>query len=259
MRRCSILCEKTARCVDKESGESRRQTRRTAVRELCERNGICTTTGEALNNTGSTDTTHYVRGLSGSAKQNRLYSAVQKYVAQKEATAGTITTLFSQEKTELLCLLPPAKKWDAFQTPSPLAWGEKLSASSYVSKSKLYYDRRSVCQSALVSGIHLGPVPNSPPPISLIIFRKFPVCWCGAPSLMRGLLFLIVAGHRQRSLSRVWVPRDSWSRFLYLFPSGTGYPNYTPRSYTLVSTEYIQLLMWRRTVRYKFQKSFKLV
>jgi hypothetical protein len=36
---------------------------------------------QALNNTRSTDTTHYVCGFSGSTEQNRLYSVFQKYVA----------------------------------------------------------------------------------------------------------------------------------------------------------------------------------
>jgi hypothetical protein len=53
-----------------------------------------------------------------------------------------------------------------------------------MSKSKLYQDWRSVGQSALVSDTHLGPATNFPL-LSLIIFRRLRVCWCGAPSLTR--------------------------------------------------------------------------
>jgi hypothetical protein len=48
------------------------------------------------------------------------------------------------------------------------------------SKSKLYYDRRSVGQSVLLSGTHLGPVTK------LSIFIQLKVCSCGALSLTRG-------------------------------------------------------------------------
>jgi hypothetical protein len=53
------------------------------------------------------------------------------------------------------------------------------------SKSKLYYDRRSVGQSVFVSGTHLGPRPIFPL-LSLITFRQLRVCRCGAPSLTIG-------------------------------------------------------------------------
>jgi hypothetical protein len=53
------------------------------------------------------------------------------------------------------------------------------------SMSKLYYDRRSVGQSVLVSGSHLGPVINLPL-LSLIIFWQLRDCLRGAPSLTRG-------------------------------------------------------------------------
>jgi hypothetical protein len=50
--------------------------------------------------------------------------------------------------------------------------------------SKSYYDRRSVGQSVLVSGTHLGPATKIPL-LSLLIFWQLLVCWCGAPSLTR--------------------------------------------------------------------------
>jgi hypothetical protein len=58
-----------------------------------------------------------------------------------------------------------------------------------------------------------------------------------------GLSFTIAAGSRQRSHSRVQVPRDSWQILLsqirdftnlegrspYLYLPGAGWPSYTPR------------------------------
>jgi hypothetical protein len=54
--------------------------------------------------------------------------------------------------------------------------------------------------------------------LSLIILRQLRVCWRGAPSLTRSRVcsISVVAGPRQRSLSRVWVPRDSWAYFIVL-------------------------------------------
>jgi hypothetical protein len=54
----------------------------------------------------------------------------------------------------------------------------------YKSKSKLFYDRRSVGQSALLSGHHLGPVTIFF--FLEIVFRQLQVCYCGVPSLSRG-------------------------------------------------------------------------
>jgi hypothetical protein len=60
--------------------------------------------------------------------------------------------------------------------------------SHEVTNFKLYYDQRSVSQSVVVSGRYVGPMPNFslPPHFFKIIFRQLWVCWCGAPSLMRG-------------------------------------------------------------------------
>jgi hypothetical protein len=65
-----------------------------------------------------------------------------------------------------------------------------------------------------------------------------------------GLSFTIAAGPRQRSHSRVRVPRDSctyftlrfetpviWrARSAYLYPPGTGWPSYTPRHWVPFSS-----------------------
>jgi hypothetical protein len=48
-------------------------------------------------------------------------------------------------------------------------------------KSKSHYDWRSVGQSVLVSGPHLGPATNFSHPLTLIIFRQLRVCWLGRP------------------------------------------------------------------------------
>jgi hypothetical protein len=76
------------------------------------------------------------------------------------------------------------------------------------------------------------------PLLSLIIFLDSLLMCRVLSNEKLGLQFSVFAGHRQRSLSQVWVPRDSWAyfivsiflrlpqtwraRFLYLFPPGTG-------------------------------------
>jgi hypothetical protein len=52
------------------------------------------------------------------------------------------------------------------------------------SLSKLYYDRRSDGQCVLVSSLHLGPKTRF-----LLLSGSWQVCWCGAPTLMRGRVF----------------------------------------------------------------------
>jgi hypothetical protein len=112
-----------------------------------------------------------------------------------------------------------------------------LGYSKSKSKSKLYYDRRSVGQSVLVSGTHLGPATNFSS--SLIIFRQLRVCWCGATSLTRSRVcsfqflpstastaFLKSESHGTHEhilLSLFLRLPPTWrARFLYLFPPGTG-------------------------------------
>jgi hypothetical protein len=84
-----------------------------------------------------------------------------------------------------------------------------VSLTKAESKSKLYYDRRSVGQPILVSSPILDPRPN------------FYYCQTVASMLMwgtlfnvrRGLSFTIAAVARRRSHPRVWIPLDSWSYF----------------------------------------------
>jgi hypothetical protein len=68
-----------------------------------------------------------------------------------------------------------------YSNPPPHRSLTKLPKSK--SKSKLYYDWRSVGQSVLVLGMHLGPATNFSH-LSLIIFRQLRICWCG-PLLWR--------------------------------------------------------------------------
>jgi hypothetical protein len=51
-------------------------------------------------------------------------------------------------------------------------------------KPNLYYDRRPVNQSLLVSGLYLGPAIAFY--FSFIIFCRLPVCWCWVPSQTKG-------------------------------------------------------------------------
>jgi hypothetical protein len=86
-------------------------------------------------------------------------------------------------------------------------------------------------------------------------------CWCGAPSRTRGRVvsFITVVGFRQRSHSRVRVPRDSgpylsvsdsrlpptWTaRSPCLYSPGTGWPNYTPKHWVPFSSPRLAGLGW---------------
>jgi hypothetical protein len=76
-------------------------------------------------------------------------------------------------------------------------------------KVKVYYDRRSVAQSTLVSSTHLGFTTRF-----LLQQTVAGLLMWGALSDKRtGLPFTIAAGPRQRSHSWLWVPRDSWPYF----------------------------------------------
>jgi hypothetical protein len=112
-------------------------------------------------------------------------------------------------------------------------------------KSKLIYDRRSVGQSVLVSGAHLGPATNSLFSLKFSL-KQFRVCYFVAPSLTRGricnlLLLLVLASA---------VPRDSRPYFIvpildtpptwrarspYLYPPGTGWASYTPGHWVYIN------------------------
>jgi hypothetical protein len=66
--------------------------------------------------------------------------------------------------------------------------GQSASSSlCFKLKSNLYYDRRPVGQSVLVSGTHLAPTNNFSPYL-FKYFRQLLVCWCGEPSLTRSLV-----------------------------------------------------------------------
>jgi hypothetical protein len=110
-------------------------------------------------------------------------------------------------------------------------------------KSELFYDRRSIGQSVLVSGHHLGPATNFSFTFMEIIFKQLGGCYYGAPSLTRGwncnlqlLLGLASAiffgtesaGFMTKFYSQFWDIPTWRARFLCLFPPGTGWPSYTP-------------------------------
>jgi hypothetical protein len=78
-------------------------------------------------------------------------------------------------------------------------------------KSKLSYDRRLIGQPLLVSGHYMGTVTNFSFTSMDAMLRQLGVCYYGVASLARGRVD--AARPRQRSLSCVWVPRDSWPYF----------------------------------------------
>jgi hypothetical protein len=117
-------------------------------------------------------------------------------------------------------------------------------ASLSHSKSKLCYDQRSVSQSVLVWTTHLGLKTR------LLFIRQLRVCWCGAPSLMRGwvcrlqLLVVLTSAVILRSESRgthdhillsqvrdfrqpggpgphIYIPQEQGGPVI---PPGTGFP-----------------------------------
>jgi hypothetical protein len=76
--------------------------------------------------------------------------------------------------------------------------------------------------------------------------------WSTLSLTRTGLSFTIAVGSRQRSHSRVRIPRDSWSshslrfetlltwraRFPHSYPPGTVWPSYTPRHWVLSVASY---------------------
>jgi hypothetical protein len=117
-------------------------------------------------------------------------------------------------------------------------------AMNFFSESMLYYYRRTVGQSFLVSGTQLG-LATDFLLLSLIIFTQLWVCWCGASSLTRcricilqlllGLASTVFLGSESRRthnhvlLSQFWDSPAWRARFPYLFPPGIGWPSYTQR------------------------------
>jgi hypothetical protein len=117
----------------------------------------------------------------------------------------------------------------------------RTESCSYKSKSKpkSHYDRQSVGQSVLVSGIHLERAINFSFS-SKCSLDSCGVCYFVAPSLTRGrvcnlLLLLVLASSDPRdSRPHFIVPiletPPTWRvRSPYLYPPGTGWPSYTPR------------------------------
>jgi hypothetical protein len=108
------------------------------------------------------------------------------------------------------------------------------------SESELYYDRRSVGQSVLVSSPLLGLMTRF-----FNTVRHLRVCWYGGPPLMRGqvcLLQLLLSSLAQSFWGpsptglmttfyclRFETPPTLRTRSLYLYPPGTRWPGYTPR------------------------------
>jgi hypothetical protein len=106
------------------------------------------------------------------------------------------------------------------------------------SKSKLYYDRRSAGQSALVSSTRLGLRPE----FYYCLTVAGLLMWGAISDERTGLLLTSAAGPRQRSHSWYRVPTifyylrfetpKTWrsrSPYIQIHHPGTGWPNYTPR------------------------------
>jgi hypothetical protein len=70
--------------------------------------------------------------------------------------------------------------WTRIHLTGHKTFGDKLVRS----QSYTYQDRRSVGQSVLLSGSHLGPVNNFSPSF-YNYFEQLRICWSGAPSLTR--------------------------------------------------------------------------
>jgi hypothetical protein len=118
---------------------------------------------------------------------------------------------------------------------------------SVMSNSKLCYDRRSVGQSVLVSGTHLGPANNFSPSLFNCFFRQLRVCWCGAPSLTRSwvctfqFLLGITSTAPLRSESHGTHEHISLSLFLRLRqPGGPGSCIYFPRNRVAQEDRHLQ-------------------
>jgi hypothetical protein len=111
---------------------------------------------------------------------------------------------------------------------------------------KLCYDRRSVVQSVLVWSPIWGPVPE------FCYYQRIEglLMWGTLSDETTRVSFTVADGPRQRSHSRVWVPRGSWPYFLlsqetaptwrgrspYLYPAETWWPSYTPRHWVPFSS-----------------------
>jgi hypothetical protein len=124
----------------------------------------------------------------------------------------------------------------------------------------LYYDRRSVGQSVLVSSPHLGLMTRF-----FNNVRHLRVCWYRAPSLTRGRVCLLqlllslpaqsFSGPSPAGLIttfyclRFETPPTWRTRSLYLYPPGTGWPGYSPgtglNSISVTLTDlFLLLIIW---------------
>jgi hypothetical protein len=100
-------------------------------------------------------------------------------------------------------LFPPLATSFSLLTTATLSWLK-------INHSKLCYDRRSVDQSVLVSSPIWGSRPD------FYYYQTFVglLMWGDLSDERTGLSITIAAGPRQRSHSRIRVPRDSWPYFI---------------------------------------------
>jgi hypothetical protein len=113
---------------------------------------------------------------------------------------------------------------------------EEFSLSDW--KSKLCYKQRSVGQSVLVSGTHLGLTTRS-----ALLSDSCGFCWHDVPSLIRGWVYSLklllglarsviprsksCRTHDHMLLSQIWDPPNWRATSPYLYLPGTGWPSYT--------------------------------
>jgi hypothetical protein len=103
---------------------------------------------------------------------------------------------------------PYSDRW--LQPPSAAGSRAGLPGFKSTSKSKSCYDRRSVCQSVLMS----SPIYGQRPAFCYRQTVAGLLTWGAFSDQRAGLSFTIAAGPRQRNNSRVRVPRDSWPYFI---------------------------------------------
>jgi hypothetical protein len=101
------------------------------------------------------------------------------------------------------------------------------------SESDLYYDRRSVCQSVLVSSPHLGLMTK----FLLLSDHCGFLIWGALSDERTGLSFTM---YNIFYCLRFETPPTWRTRSLYLYPPGTGWPGYTPRHLPGVGVTVIQ-------------------
>jgi hypothetical protein len=116
------------------------------------------------------------------------------------------------------CTPSPGTKWRCY---SPRHW-----LWQHLSESELYYDRRSVGQSVLVSSPHLGLMTR----FLLLSDHCGFLIWGALSDERTGLSLTCTMYNIQYILlSQIWDSPNWRTRSLYLYPPGTGWPGYTPR------------------------------